>query len=1537
MSDFNIKKFLTETAKYGTPENPHRKLSYDEFTKGRTNRKFSQKDPSQLTGFEPEFQEKECIYCDGKGKVPYKGELITCTACDGKGGMVEGSMDAEYEGALNEIGVGQKESYFASVIAQDLIDSGAAPTSRENFDAIYDHYMAKYGNQNELLSPTFKDDVYNVFQRIYQTKGRTDFREGIFDRFKKQEEEIARQPTDREYARAVDELSTVSDFNIASIGVMDSSGEINVMDDNGDQWVIDGGQITFMGNEFSEGKELDTMLENAGMKTTGMLRETKPQGKAPGAQLKGKESIKGSGVKTYDEPHPASGRLVGEGEGEDKQWDSDWQTDGKFDFNKWSDYVDSIEDIGAKYRSGPDNPYGTDGSGFDDMYLDRDEELGVEEGRMPASVIRSKQKYANMTDEEFAELYGDRDEQNLRQMAWRHGYGKMSPHYWNRVQRAKGVKEEIVPYDKSETGEYLDNETGQIFQNDDIVYDKEESQYRELTRQEWENRDRARNPEKWAAQDEQDAADRAELAAWDAEDKAARLAAKQPRRLSAQAISMFGDIAGGGGDPMDYLNQQGWSYEEMDAEAEAQGYEDAYDWAQSFADMTGANESVEYIEKQLAESMYDEYDDEEDEEDWYGYDDERTRGPFIADDAPPAESYWRNNSPYQDKSDKLQDLIPAMGEVEDAENNPALEAFRELANVYYDVYNNGGYDQGYGQRYDELIAVSGWDEHGHYDVDDLEELANKVTLAAWEEQSAKGTLSENLSIKKTETPLLGLLRKLQRIVDSINSPEQIETAERYFMNAWDLASKREDWDLVIPEMEEIHDQLIQKKEAMMQGVTEDDDEDMDLMGKGEMDMGDETSVDTGDYVSISPELGAGTSAQVVAVRPNLIVVKLNNSKLKVLSDDQWWVEDEDDMGFDSDVVDVDYDDEEPEELQFEGKWKVMPAGSQDDRQRNFFKSKKKVSEERETEDGYRVEYLTDQILRILRKNEAKTFYALTKKYNGIEELQRYVEDLYAKTRDHATVYQTLKKEAQSAITGAVEEAGYRDYEHSHEDDKRYFKRQEMHHELGHENKLNNYGIFINGKFWKPVKTESHAKAIVNTLKKKGKDAFYRYGAYPLGESKYKNPKHGEPKEFHRGYDDAKAGKKKNKTLSKSKSEKGRQYNRGYEEALEEGRRSFKNDPRSNTVPIWALEPGGNEKTELVDQLVKAFPEDNPNDFYAWIKSAGEYGQPLTVEEYAEWRMMDDYGNMKEAKVPGNYAQMMSRKKKRAGSARAKLAKEIRAHDSSVPHKAIQYWLDNKDKYGWGETAEDFLDWLEYDEDGNFKEGKGTHRKGYDKKGGGYNKPGSPKQKKAASKAGRDNKKYMSRWADVEDKDVFEDEGSRKLVDLARGKVEIPVTVQGTPVSLIVKRRSLKIGKGPGMPVFDVFITAYGKKQAISRTNSADETIDTIVDRVNSHGGKPPIKFADSLNELEVPTATDQLAQDRQDQAVGDTQQSADEISTDDQIAGFQQIVKNMMAEPDNELEQSVQDITTGDEANADEELGIDDIVKLKALLGALNK
>jgi len=60
------------------------------------------------------------------------------------------------------------------------------------------------------------------------------------------------------------------------------------------------------------------------------------------------------------------------------------------------------------------------------------------EAGMPASIVRHKSELAGMSDKDLATKLGGKSEDELRQMAWRHGFGKMSDHYVKRVAKGKG-------------------------------------------------------------------------------------------------------------------------------------------------------------------------------------------------------------------------------------------------------------------------------------------------------------------------------------------------------------------------------------------------------------------------------------------------------------------------------------------------------------------------------------------------------------------------------------------------------------------------------------------------------------------------------------------------------------------------------------------------------------------------------------------------------------------------------------------------------------------------------------------------------------------------------------------------------------------------------------------------------------------------------------------------------------------------------------------------------------------------------------------
>ena len=57
------------------------------------------------------------------------------------------------------------------------------------------------------------------------------------------------------------------------------------------------------------------------------------------------------------------------------------------------------------------------------------------------------------------------------------------------------------------------------------------------------------------------------------------------------------------------------------------------------------------------------------------------------------DNYWNSRGRYQAKAEKLNELIPSMGEVENAEQRTKLERFRIASNAYYDIFNNGGWNR----------------------------------------------------------------------------------------------------------------------------------------------------------------------------------------------------------------------------------------------------------------------------------------------------------------------------------------------------------------------------------------------------------------------------------------------------------------------------------------------------------------------------------------------------------------------------------------------------------------------------------------------------------------------------------------------------------------------------------------------------------------------------------------------------------------------------------------------------------------------------
>jgi len=77
--------------------------------------------------------------------------------------------------------------------------------------------------------------------------------------------------------------------------------------------------------------------------------------------------------------------------------------------------------------------------------------------------------------------------------------------------------------------------------------------------------------------------------------------------------------------------------------------------------------------------------------------------------------------------------------------------------------------------------------------------------------------------------------------------------------------------------------------------------------------------------------------------------------------------------------------------------------------------------------------------------------------------------------------------------------------------------------------------------------------------------------------------------------------------------------------------TYKGQLKNTTVnESWMDKPGiGSNNPDLATAIQEKFPEDDMLDIMAWEASAEEYGQPLTIEEYAKWRQLDDEGNIKD--------------------------------------------------------------------------------------------------------------------------------------------------------------------------------------------------------------------------------------------------------------------------------------------------------------------
>lgn len=96
------------------------------------------------------------------------------------------------------------------------------------------------------------------------------------------------------------------------------------------------------------------------------------------------------------------------------------------------------------------------------------------------------------------------------------------------------------------------------------------------------------------------------------------------------------------------------------------------------------------------------------------------------------ESFWGGK--LSDEIEKLNQLVPMMGEVPNKKDNPALEDWRKLSNAYYRFYNDGAL---FGKKLRHMFKRYGMEYDGictNGNCYQLEELANRVYKAAIKEQ-----------------------------------------------------------------------------------------------------------------------------------------------------------------------------------------------------------------------------------------------------------------------------------------------------------------------------------------------------------------------------------------------------------------------------------------------------------------------------------------------------------------------------------------------------------------------------------------------------------------------------------------------------------------------------------------------------------------------------------------------------------------------------------------------------------------------------------
>lgn len=97
-----------------------------------------------------------------------------------------------------------------------------------------------------------------------------------------------------------------------------------------------------------------------------------------------------------------------------------------------------------------------------------------------------------------------------------------------------------------------------------------------------------------------------------------------------------------------------------------------------------------------------------------------------------SKTYWSHRGKHEDLNRKLHKLVPPIGEVVNADDNPALERFRKASNCYYDLYNNGLCNRQH--EFEEIFGIGlpregEWEDEMPDSIELTQELVNKTEAA----------------------------------------------------------------------------------------------------------------------------------------------------------------------------------------------------------------------------------------------------------------------------------------------------------------------------------------------------------------------------------------------------------------------------------------------------------------------------------------------------------------------------------------------------------------------------------------------------------------------------------------------------------------------------------------------------------------------------------------------------------------------------------------------------------------------------------------